>query len=59
MCGLGFLDVYLVPEEQELATPTQAPTQVMANTGMNLDTLTSLQANEFQKLIKSLQGLSA
>ena len=44
--GPGFLDVSLVPEEQELATPTQAPAQAMATAGMNLDALASLQADE-------------
>ena len=31
----------------------------MATPGSNLETLTNLQANEFQKLIKSLQGILA
>ena len=57
--GPGFLNVSLVPEEQELTTPTQAPTQAMATASMNLDALASLQADELQKLIKSLQGLAA
>ena len=57
--GPGFLDVPLVPEEQELVTPTQAPAQAMASVGMNLDALASLQAYELQKLIESLQGLAA
>ena len=49
----------LVPEEQEPATLTQAPAQAMATAGMNLDAITSLQADELQKLIESLQGLAA
>ena len=94
--GPGFLDVSLVPEEQELATPTQPPSstiqkkygrrttikspgqsttrtqgktdhqastevpaQTMATSGMNLDALASLHADELQKLIKSIQGLAA
>ena len=49
----------LVQEEQEPATPTQAPAQSMATAGMNLDAIASLQADELQKLIKSLQGIAA
>ena len=55
----GFLDVSLVPEEQEPATPTKAPAQARATEIMNLDAIASLQADELQKLIKSLQGLAA
>ena len=60
--GPGFLDVSLVPEQQELATLTQAPSvpaQTMAITDMNLDAIASLQVDELQKLIERLQGLSA
>ena len=57
--GPGFLDVSLVPEEQELATPIQAPAQAMANAGMNLDSLESIQADDLRKLTESLQGLVA
>ena len=58
MWGPRFLDVSLVSEEQEPATPTKAPAQAMATAGMNLDAIASLQADELQKLIKSLQGLA-
>ena len=54
----GFLDVSLFLTEQEPATPTQAPIQAMATSGMNLDALAILQSDEIQKLIKSLQGLA-
>ena len=49
----------LVPEEQEPATPTKAPAQARATEIMNLDAIASLQADELQKLIESLQGLAA
>ena len=49
----------LVPEEQDLTTPTKAPAQAMSMEGMNIDTISSLQADDLQKFIKSLQGLSA
>ena len=49
----------LVIEEQELATTTEAPSQARATSGMNLDAIASLQADELQKLIESLQGLAA
>ena len=55
----GFLDVSLVPEEQEQATPTGAPTQARISETMNLDAIAGLQADELQKLIESLQGLAA
>ena len=54
MWGPGFIGVSLVPEEQEPATPIQAPAQAMATAGMNLDALTSLQEDDIQKFIKSL-----
>ena len=57
--GPGFLDVSLVLEQQELATPTQAPAQAMATAGMNMDALARLQADELRKLIEILQGLAA
>ena len=57
--GPGFLDVSLVFEEQEQATPTGSPTQVRVTKTMNLDAIAGLQADELQKLIESLQGLSA
>ena len=59
MWGPGFLDVSLVPKEQEPATPTQAPPQAMATAGMKLDALTSLQVDELRKIIEILQGLAA
>ena len=57
--GPGFLDVSLVPEEQEPATPTKAPAQAMATAGMNIYAIASLHADELQKLIESLQGIAA
>ena len=57
--GPGFLDVSLFPEEQDPSTPTQAPAQAMDYVGMNLSTLTIPHADDLQKLIESLQGLSA
>ena len=51
--------MYLVLEEQELATPTGAPTQARATEIMNLDAIAGLQADELQNLIESLQGLMA
>ena len=57
--GPGFLDMSLVPEEQEPATPTKSPAQVRDTEGINLDAIASLQADEHQKLIKNLQGLAA
>ena len=57
--GPGFLDVSLIPEEQEPATPTKAPSQARATAGMNLDAIASLQEDDLQKLIESLQGLAA
>ena len=57
--GPGFLDVSLVPEEQEPATPTGAPTQARVTETMNLDAIAGLQADELQKLIEILQGLAA
>ena len=47
----GFLDVSLVPEEQEPATTTKAPAQARDTAGMNLNAIASLQADELQKLI--------
>ena len=38
---------------------TDEPAPTMATPGMNLDALFSLQADELQKLIESLQGLAA
>ena len=49
----------LIPEEQEPATPTGAPTQARVTETMNLDAIAGLQADELQKLIESLQGLTA
>ena len=59
--GPGFLDVSLVLEQQELATAAQpplVPAQTMATSGMNQNALASLQADELQNLIESLQGLA-
>ena len=55
----GFLVVSLVPEEQDPATQTKAPALAMATAGMNLDIIASLQVDDLQKLIQSLQGLAA
>ena len=49
----------VVPEQQELATTTQAPAQAMDTAGMNLDALARLQADEIQKIIENLQSLAA
>ena len=49
----------LVPEEQEPATPTEAPAEARATEIMNLNAIASLQSDELQKLIESLQGLAA
>ena len=60
--GPGFLDVSLVLEQQELATvaqPPLVPAQTMANFGMHLYALASLQADELRKVIEILQGLAA
>ena len=59
MWGPGFLDVPLVPEEQEPATPTGTPTQARFTKTMNLDAIARLQADELQKLIESLQGVAS
>ena len=56
--GPGFFGVSLVPEEQEPATPTKPTAQAMATAGMNLDAIASLQVDELQNLIESLQGLA-
>ena len=94
--GPVFLDLSIVPEQQELEAPTQLPSSTikrksgqrtviqspgrgsarpqgktdpqvsteepaptMATPGVNLDALASLQEDELQKLIESLQGLAA
>ena len=57
--GPGFLDVSLIPEEQEPATPTGAPTQARTTEIMNLDVIAGLQADDLQNLIEILQGLVA
>ena len=53
------IDVSHVPEEQVQVTPTGAPTQARVTETMNLDAIAGLQADELQKLIKSLKGLAA
>ena len=53
------MDVSPVLEEQIQATPTGAPTQSRVTGAMNLDAMAGLQADELQKLIKSLQELAA
>ena len=49
--GPGLLDVSLIIEQQEMATPTQAPAQKMATSGMNLDVLSILQEYNLRKLV--------
>ena len=48
-----------IPEERTQATPTGAPTQSRSTGAMNFDAMSGLQADELQKLIESLQVLTA